>query len=184
MDERWLPVVGWEGLYEVSDLGRVRSLDREQPNNRWPGSTYVKPGRVLRSHKGPPFGYHAVSLTRMEAGRQIRNLKRVHVLVLESFVGPRPAGSASCHCNGDLDNNRLTNLRWDTHSANNLDKRRHRTDHNAAKTHCKNNHPFDEANTYVHPTNGRRQCRACMRNIDARRGDKRVRVGGRRIRVK
>ena len=33
--ERWLPVVGWEGLHEVSDLGRVRSLPRKGGNNRW-----------------------------------------------------------------------------------------------------------------------------------------------------
>lgn len=48
-------------------------------------------------------------------------------LVLESFVGPRPTGLEACHNNGDCTNDSIDNLRWDTHSANLLDRRRHGT---------------------------------------------------------
>lgn len=48
-------------------------------------------------------------------------------LVLLAFVGPCPDGMECCHNDGDCTNNRLLNLRWDTHSANMLDKRRHGT---------------------------------------------------------
>ena len=41
--EHWLPVRGWEGLYEVSDLGRVRSLGRKGGNNRWYGGKILIP---------------------------------------------------------------------------------------------------------------------------------------------
>ncbi|WP_247600195.1 HNH endonuclease [Mycobacterium intracellulare] len=106
------------------------------------------------------------------------------MLVLEAFKGPRPNGAVSCHNDGNLDNNREDNLRWDSQSSNNFDRVKHGRHPEAGKTSCKNDHPFDEANTYIHPVNGRRQCRACMRDIDARRGDKRVRINGKRIRVK
>ncbi|MGH8236046.1 MAG: NUMOD4 domain-containing protein [Steroidobacteraceae bacterium] len=53
--EKWLPVVGWEGLYEVSDQGRVRSLDRtvEMPCTRWGGTLKrLTRGRVLKTFQG------------------------------------------------------------------------------------------------------------------------------------
>ena len=114
-DETWKPVVGFENLYEVSDLGRVRSVDRFIPG-RWKTGQNRK-GRVLslESHYG---GYKQVQLCR--EGTITRKL--VHRLVLEAFVGPCPLGLEACHDDDDPANNRLTNLRWDTRSANNRDK--------------------------------------------------------------
>ena len=51
----------------------------------------------------------------------------VHILVLEAFVGPKPKGMEGCHYDGDFSNNKLENLRWDTHLANEADKKRHGT---------------------------------------------------------
>ncbi len=48
-------------------------------------------------------------------------------LVLQEFVGPRPEGMEACHENGDYSDNRVNNLRWDTHFNNIQDKRRHGT---------------------------------------------------------
>jgi hypothetical protein len=50
--------------------------------------------------------------------------RRVHQLVLETFIGPRPPGLECCHWDGVKINNRLMNLRWDTHAANAADSRR------------------------------------------------------------
>lgn len=116
--ELWKPVVGFEGMYEVSSLGRVRSLDRvlvsEGARRGYPRK--VK-GRLLmlQRHSG---GYVQVSLG--ESG-----VRLVHALVLEAFVGPCPVGMESCHDDGDKTNNFLFNLRYDTHSANCEDRRRH-----------------------------------------------------------
>lgn len=109
--ERWLPVVGWEGRYEVSDLGRVRSLPHRT-------ATGVRGGGLVRQVINQR-GYCAVELKRSHEGRSERATKQVHRLVLEAFVGPCPPGFEPCHgVNGKLDN-RLSELRWDTPGANN-----------------------------------------------------------------
>jgi hypothetical protein len=51
----------------------------------------------------------------------------IHRLVLEAFVGPCPNGFEACHNDGDRQNNRLENLRWDTRSGNHSDKEQHGT---------------------------------------------------------
>lgn len=114
--ERWLPIIGWEGLYEVSDLGRVRSLPRMGGNNR----SYGGKLRTLTKWKGYPF----LVLTRA-GGYRIR--VEVHRLVLAAFVGPCPPGMEGCHNNGDEGDARLSNLRWDTHQSNMADTVEHGT---------------------------------------------------------
>lgn len=114
--ERWLPVVGWEDLYEVSDQGRVRSLDRSDPLGR-----HLR-GRLIATSPGS-HGYPMAQLYRNGS----RHGRTVHSLVLEAFVGPRPAGADVCHCDGRRDNNLLSNLRWDTRSSNHADKVAHGT---------------------------------------------------------
>lgn len=121
--ERWLPIRGVEEFYEVSDLGRVRSLPRVDALGRRRG------GRVLRGGTDIIGGYQQVSLTppAVDGEAQPQVSYRVHVLVLETFVGPRPAGMEACHNNGDPRDNRLSNLRWDSRAANREDAIRHRT---------------------------------------------------------
>ena len=124
-NEQWKPIVGWEGFYEVSDLGRVRSSSREGTTTfgrRAYGGTIVKPFPSTR-------GYAAVNLTRRGARAQIH----VHKAVLEAFVGPRPKGMQACHFDGDRSHAALRNLRWDTVSNNHADKVRHGTDSRGAK---------------------------------------------------
>ena len=115
MQEVWKPVPGYEGRYEVSDQGRVRSLDRVVTQiSRW-GTPYTsnRKGRVLRP--GPSnFGHLSVVLGR-------RNTKMVHDLVLRAFIGPPPDMHECCHNNGDPADNRLENLRWGTRSENIMD---------------------------------------------------------------
>lgn len=154
-EERWLPVVGYEGLYEVSDHGCVRSLDRVTERN---GRPYHQRGRILKPWRTPPMNYQAVVLY---ADGRIRRA-RVHVLVAESFIGPKPHDATMvCHGDGNHDNNHPSNLRWGTQSDNMADMSSHGRSH-ARLTHCKRGHEFNELNTYIKPSGGR-QCRACMR---------------------
>lgn len=120
MSEIWNDVVGFEGLYAVSDLGRVRSLDRVVICGGPNGQLVRKHlrGRVLRP--GPrPSGHLTVVL-----GGVSRN---VHALVLESFVGPRPFPAAQArHLNGNEKDNRLANLAWGSRARNTSDRKWHR----------------------------------------------------------
>lgn len=115
--ERWLPVVGHEGAYEVSDLGRVRSLDRVERYERIDQYS----GRIItvcRQHKGRllrPGPNDSGHLT-VVLGRG--NTRQVHALVLEAFVGPCPDGHECCHGDDVPFHNALDNLRWGTRSDN------------------------------------------------------------------
>lgn len=154
LNEEWRPVVGYEGAYEVSSLGRVRSLDRIVPVAG--GSPRPLAGRILSPFRWDAMGHLGVSLG---AGRG--NRYYVHHLVLASFAEPRPPGLVACHNDGNPSNNALTNLRWDTISGNARDKMLHGTDPHGSKTHCKRGHEFTPENTYT-TVRGGRQCRSCL----------------------
>ena len=126
MSETWNPIPGYEGYYEVSNLGRVRSLDRivyvDQKLRSGKRKSVQKPfsGRLLRpgiaSH-----GYPTVSLR--------GETRTVHSIVAESFIGSRPVGMQVCHKNGNKKDPRLSNLRYDTIAENFLDRAAHGTLH-------------------------------------------------------
>lgn len=157
-EESWKPVVGYEGLYEVSDLGRVQSLDRITTGKR---NRRIR-GRMLSLSVAKDGGYHVVNLWKDNRLR----VRRVSVLVLEAFVGPRPEGMVARHWpDRDPTNNRLENLRWGTQSENMLDKRAHGTDHEVNKTHCTMGHRLEMPNLCDRPwrERGHRRCLACAR---------------------
>lgn len=118
--EKWKPVVDWDGMYEVSDMGRVRSVARVVPHAT-SGTLTIKQREMKQGANGR--GYKQVWLCR--GGEYTPKL--VHRLVLEAFIGPCPDGMECCHGNGERRDNRLSNLRWDTRSANQLDKDQHGT---------------------------------------------------------
>lgn len=117
--EIWKPVVGWEGLYEVSNMGRVKSCARSR---RGPHGSVCHHAAYLM-HPQSKRGYPQVHL-RFDERSLFAN---IHALVLIAFVGPRPKGFHACHFDGDRTNNRDTNLRWDTVANNCADKVRHGT---------------------------------------------------------
>lgn len=113
--ERWLPVVGHEGSYDISDRGRVRSLDRTIVFLLTNSGKTVEVVRRLRGRILRP-GSNRRGCQSVVLGRGLNKL--VHVLVLTTFFGPCPDGLECCHGDGEPSNNWLYNLRWDTHSAN------------------------------------------------------------------
>lgn len=162
--ERWAAVPGYDGFYQASDQGRVRSIDRVlvQPT-RWGGTA----ARALRGQVLAPWtdpdGYLHVPL---------RGQRRaVHTLVAAAFLGPRPEDMQVRHLDGDPSNNRPENLAYGTGSDNCLDMVRHGTHHETRRTECPRGHPLVEPNLI--PTGqatGRRTCLACNRaHSEARR---------------
>lgn len=152
LTEEWRPVVGYEGAYEVSSMGRVRGLDRITYGGRtWRGQMLTP--AVM------PRGYLVVTL--WGQGRQRSAL--VHRLVLTAFRGLPAARDEGRHLNGDPADNSLQNLAWGSHGQNQYDQVAHGRHANAAKTHCAHGHPFNEANTYRPAHRKARICRACRR---------------------
>ena len=117
--EEWRAVIGWEDLYQVSSLGRVRSLDRVSRFSR-NGRPVTRPlkGKILQQHKHKQRGgYPTVGLHR--DGTQQTYF--VHRLVCEAFHGARPSGAEVAHGDGDTANARADNLRWATRMENMAD---------------------------------------------------------------
>ena len=98
MDERWLPVPGWEGRYEVSDLGRFRGKPGRYRCNTW---------RIVRPQPTRK-GYLKLA---MWSGNRVRR-KFAHRLVMLAFNGQCPPAMEINHINGVKTDNRLFNLEY------------------------------------------------------------------------
>ena len=121
MQENWLPIPGYEGFYEASDLGRIRSVDRTiSPKG---GPTYLCKGKIISTKFVENEKRVVINLWKENKQKQFR----LHKLIMLTFVGPRPEGMDICHYDGNAQNNRLDNLRYDTRSANIQDAIRHGT---------------------------------------------------------
>lgn len=155
--EHWLPVVGYEGCYEVSDQGRARSVTRVVHLAN--GRSRVARGCVLKPYLHPKQRRFSVTLWRDNTSKNVL----VARLVLSAFRGPAPDDADGCHNNGNSMDDRLVNLRWDSRHANVLDAVRHGTHHSARKTHCPRNHLLVGENIVVRRDKPGRQCKACNR---------------------
>ena len=154
--ERWRPIPGYEGRYEVSDHGRVRSLPR--PYQR---------GCILRGERNE-MGYLSVKLWRDGASREYR----VNRLVATVFIRPPEPGEVCRHLNGDQTNDHVSNLAWGTPRENTADSRRLGRLGNQRKTHCSAGHEYTDENTMIvvrrSRTSRERVCRTCRRVNRAR----------------
>lgn len=109
--EIWKDIPGYEGRYQVSDAGRVRSVDRPvRVVCHGVDTVPVAQGKVLRPGRNNS-GHVTVALGR-------GNSRLVHQLVLEAFVGPCPNGCEVLHLNHQPADNRLSNLNYGTRSEN------------------------------------------------------------------
>lgn len=148
----WRPVLGYEGLYEVSDQGEVRRPLTARGHGVSPGALirpWVLRGRYLHVHLHRPGHRKGI---------------KVHRIVAFAFHGDPEPGQVVRHLNGDHTDNRSVNLAWGTMLENSDDRRAHGTNRNrnTGKTHCKRGHEFTDENTYRYA--GTRSCRTCRRS--------------------
>jgi hypothetical protein len=99
--ETWKPIPDYEGVYEASDLGRIRRVG----------------GKVLSANPKNQHGHLAVTMCK--DGKQ--KYLYVHHLVLAAFVGPRPEGMLGLHGPGGTEDNSISNLRYGTRAENSAD---------------------------------------------------------------
>lgn len=115
--EIWKNIPGWEGRYEVSTFGRLRSMNRKYKTAKY-NSEVRFVGKLLRQVTCNN-GYKMAALSKPG---EIPISVYIHILVLKTFVGECPKGYECCHNDGVRSNNILSNLRWDTRQNNALDK--------------------------------------------------------------
>lgn len=118
--EEWRDIAGYEGIYQVSSLGRVRSLDREIHYIN--GRIDVRKGQI-KSQRPRKDGYMQVNLCR----ESVKVCVPVQYLVFEAFHGKRDKSLDVCHRDGNRANNEKNNLRQDTRKGNFSDMVEHGT---------------------------------------------------------
>lgn len=156
MFEEWRSIEGYEGYYEISNLGRVRSLDRN--------IVYIN-GKVIH-RKGIYFklqkdrnGYTIVNLSK----EGVTKTKLVHHLVARSFIENVSGFPNVLHGAAGQKDNSVSNLKWGTQSENMFDKRRDKTNPNSNKLYFNCGHLLKEPNIMPYSLNdpiGQR-CRSC-----------------------
>jgi len=119
--ERWRDIPGWEGYYQASDLGRIRSVDRIITDSN--GAQRKMKGKILSPAPRNKYGHVVVGLWIGGVGKK----EYIHRLVALTWIGPCPDGQQVRHGqNGKLDNS-VGNLCYGTPSQDGLDKRRDKT---------------------------------------------------------
>lgn len=111
MEEIWKDIKGYEGLYQVSNLGRVRSLEHYRKTDT---GGYIQKGRILKQETIKGQGYCQVKLSKNGKTKRFR----VHRLVLEAFVPNTMNKPYINHINAIRNDNRVDNLEWCTQSEN------------------------------------------------------------------
>lgn len=109
--EIWKPVKGYEGKYEISNHGRVKSLDSHHISHK---EKIMKPWEANKK-------YLYITLR----NGSVKKTYAVHQLVLDTFVGVNPGGKQCAHWDGSPHNNHVNNLRWATAKENCADRDRH-----------------------------------------------------------
>lgn len=161
--ENWKPIEGYEGLYSISDQGRIRSEGRVV---RYKNGKLTPVPEGIKNPTLDGKGYPRVVLYKNNQQRHFT----VHQLVARAFIGPQEPGTQVRHKNGDKLDFRLENLEYGTDSDNKYDAVAHGVHANAAKTHCKRGHEFTPENTYTFQQRTRagsvttsRVCKTCKR---------------------
>ena len=121
MQEQWKDIKGYENIYQVSNLGNVRSVDRyiNQKNSKCDKYNHIYKGKILKQFINNA-GYCQVQLS-----YKYKSIpKRVHRLVAETFISNPKNYKCVNHIDGNKQNNNVNNLEWCTYSHNNSEARR------------------------------------------------------------
>lgn len=108
MEEIWKDIKGYEGIYQVSNFGRVRSLDRTVADKR--GRTLKIKGKILSPSVSPKGGYLGIALCKNGKSHSMK----VHRLVAEAFIPNDNNLPCINHKDEDTSNNKASNLEWCT----------------------------------------------------------------------
>ena len=122
VSEEWRDVIGWEALYQVSNLGAVRSKGRVVKTKA--GWSFTKPGRLLKQCCNHSREIYTVNL---QDGPRKAMSTNVAWLVAEAFIGPRPDGMVVRHGAKGRSCNKVSNLSYGTQSQNMYDRWRDET---------------------------------------------------------
>lgn len=125
-NENWRDIPGYEGLYQVSDLGNVKSLNRIVKHST---SGYLTLKEKLLKPRKSTQDRKYVDLNKNKITKRFY----IHTLVAQTFIGERPEGYDICHISGDNQDNRLVNLRYDTKGQNQIDIYRQGSKHGLGK---------------------------------------------------
>lgn len=110
-DEVWKDIPGFEGKYQISSLGRVKSCDRILPHKTH-GTWHIKERILKTSGKGQ--GSHKYLFVMLHCGNGVMVCKKIHRLVAENFI-PNPSNKREVnHIDGNTFNNSVSNLEWTT----------------------------------------------------------------------
>lgn len=158
-EEEWRDIRGYEGIYQVSNLGNVKSLPRTLPHSRFGTRTYKGKSRSLIPDKD---GYRMVLLYKNGTCKGFR----VHRLVADAFIGDCGEDFVVMHLDDNTSNNCVSNLRIGTMKENLEDcfskGRGKRGDYQKEKTHCPQGHEYVPNNVPESKKGwGRRECRSC-----------------------
>ena len=118
MLEKWRDIPGYEGRYQASTMGRIRSVTHYvNGKNHYTGKPFRRKvnGRILRPGRQRKSGHVSVALGKGTSG------KPVHQLIMKTFCGEAPMGMEVLHNNGKPEDNRLDNLCYGTRTENILD---------------------------------------------------------------
>lgn len=110
VNEIWKDIPGYESKYQVSNLGNIKSLNYNKTNTE----------KIMKLKKGTDGRYY-INLSKNNVVKTFS----IHRLVALSFFGECPKGKVVCHKDGNFNNNKLSNLRYDTQTENTIDIYRH-----------------------------------------------------------
>jgi hypothetical protein len=154
LDEAWRPIPEWEGIYEASSLGRIRSIGRTVQR----GGHDMRVAEKILALNHNPSGYVRVVLS--NAGRRLDD--QLHAVIARTFHGPRPEGLEVRHLSGIQSDNSAANLKYGTSSENARDTVAHGNNVQRNRTHCPFGHALAAPNLVASEVKrGHRKCRAC-----------------------
>ncbi|WP_405320527.1 NUMOD4 motif-containing HNH endonuclease, partial [Frisingicoccus sp.] len=142
--EVWKDIAGYEGLYQISNLGRVKSIERWQYNPVCKDSKQYHPEKIKipseRKRKNAKQGYLALQLYKDNKGKNCY----IHRLVAEAFI-PNPDNKETVnHINGDKHDNRVENLEWSTYRENNVHAYKTGLNDETHRRNCKGSYPVEQ----------------------------------------